>query len=231
MFVAAAGYYINDYYDVKIDLINKPRKVVVGREIRRRQVLMAHTVLNLMGVLLGAWVSLWIGAINLIVSVLLWWYSNQLKKLPFWGNLMVAVLTGSTLLVTMVYYNTNHILGYTYAFFALGITLVREIIKDVEDMGGDENYGAHTLPIVLGVRKTKLVLYVISSCYVGLLTIFLAVINHVYLSLYFGILSIPFLYFVRRLYDADTKKEFAQLSEFAKWIIIAGIMSMLIFGI
>lgn len=229
--IAAAGYYINDYYDVKIDLINKPQKVVVGRGIRRRPVLMAHTILNLIGVLMGMWVSLWIGGINVVVSLLLWWYSNHLKKMPFLGNALVAVLTGATLIITMVYYQTDHILGFTYAFFAIGITLVREIIKDVEDMDGDENYGAKTLPIILGVRKTKKLLYFILFFYVVSLAAFLIVINHSYLSIYFFALSIPFFFFVQRLVVADTKKEFSALSDYAKWIIIAGILSMLIFGI
>ncbi|SMD35289.1 4-hydroxybenzoate polyprenyltransferase [Reichenbachiella faecimaris] len=226
--IAAAGYYINDYYDIKIDLINKPERVIVGHTIKRRPVMIAHTTLNAVGILLGATVSLWIGVINLICAFLLWWYSNQLKRLPFIGNFVVAGLTGSTLLVLLVYYRSPDLLTIIYAIFAFGITLIREIIKDIEDMEGDANYDGMTLPVYFGMRRTKIIVLVIIVPFVTSLIVFLLKIQNQYLLYYFATLTIPFLYFVYKLIYADTKKHFAYLSSYCKWLIIAGIFSMVI---
>jgi len=87
MLIAAAGYIINDYYDVKIDYINKPGKVVVGKLLDRRIAMAIHPLLNLAGVTIGFYLSLIIGAINFMCAILLWWYSNHLQRLPFIGNL------------------------------------------------------------------------------------------------------------------------------------------------
>ncbi|MEO9965860.1 MAG: geranylgeranylglycerol-phosphate geranylgeranyltransferase [Reichenbachiella sp.] len=224
--IAAAGYYINDYYDIKIDLINKPYRVIVGNTIKRRPVMIAHTTLNAIGILLGAFVSLWVGAINLLCAFLLWWYSNQLKRLPFIGNFVVAVLTGTTLLVLLVYYRSSDLLVMTYAFFAFGITLIREIIKDIEDVEGDASYGGLTLPVIFGIRKTKIILLLLILAFFVSLVVFLLRIENIYLLGYFGVLTIPLAYFVFRLIRADTKNHFAYLSSYCKWLIIAGILSL-----
>ena len=115
--VAAAGYYINDYFDVKIDLVNKPERVIVGKRIARRKVMLAHAAMNALGILLGFWVSLWVGLIHTLGAALLWWYSAYLKRLPLLGNLLVALLAASTLLVVLVYAQTFSGLVLMYGFF------------------------------------------------------------------------------------------------------------------
>lgn len=226
--IAAAGYYINDYYDIKIDLINKPERVIVGHTIKRRPVMIAHTTLNAIGIILGTLVSVWIGFIHLVCAFLLWWYSNQLKRWPFVGNFVVALLTGTTLLVLLAYYRSTNLLVITYSFFAFGITLIREIIKDIEDVEGDASYGGQTLPVMLGVRQTKMILFAIIALFFFSLIVFLLKVQNRYLLYYFGMLSVPFFYFLFKLLRADTKKHFAYLSSYCKWLIIAGILSMVI---
>src|SRR5688572_11014695 len=88
-FIAAAGYIINDYYDIKIDLINKPERVVIGKGITRRYAILYHTLLSLAGIVLGGFLSWKIAAVNLASAAVLWWYSNSLKRQPFIGNLVV----------------------------------------------------------------------------------------------------------------------------------------------
>ena len=227
--VAASGYFINDYYDIKIDLINKPDKVIVGKEIKRRPVMFAHVILNIMGIMMGTFVSIWIGLINTVAVFLLWLYSNQLKRLPFVGNLVVALLTGAVLLTLCVYYQEATTKLWAYAFFAFGINLIREIIKDIEDIEGDASFGSLTLPIVFGVRKTKNALLIVSILFLCALVVFLFKINDQILSMYFGIWFIPFIHFIILLQRADKKRDFSLLSKYCKWIILAGILSMVIF--
>ncbi|MFO0267636.1 MAG: UbiA family prenyltransferase, partial [Cyclobacteriaceae bacterium] len=107
--IAAAGYIINDYYDVKIDLVNKPDRVVVGKWIPRRFAILFHSFLSIAGTALGFLLSWPIGVINFFSAFLLWVYSNQLKRQPFIGNLTIALLTGSAVLLVEVLYHSHTI--------------------------------------------------------------------------------------------------------------------------
>lgn len=225
--IAAAGYYINDYYDIKIDLVNKPKKVIVGTDLKRRPVLAAHTFMNIFGIAIGAWVSPWVGLVNLVSAFLLWLYSNQLKRMPVIGNLVVGLLTSASLLVLTIYFQKSYLLVFIYAYFAGFFTLVREIIKDVEDIEGDAAFGSDTLPIAVGIRKTKSFLLALLVLFSGSIMYFLMRIDLTFLYMYFGILAVPFLYFVYLLVKADTKNHFSFLSTYCKWLMIAGVVSMI----
>ncbi len=224
--IAAAGYIINDYYDVKIDLINKPERVVIGKEVARRYALLFHSLLCMAGVALGFLLNWRIGAINFMAAFLLWWYSNDLKRQPFIGNFVVAMLTGLSIFLVNVLYQIHQPMVILYALFAFAMTLVREIIKDAEDLKGDNTFGCRTLPIVWGIRKTKFFLF-------GLLVVFfvgIVAINQFYVQLpmwYFLIfLFVPLVLLVVRLVRADTKKDFYRLSQWCKVILVLGIASM-----
>jgi len=227
--IAAAGYIINDYYDIKIDYINKPEKVIVGRHIKRRIVLFAHIALNFAGITLGLWLGWKIAIINFFAAFALWFYSNRLKRMPFVGNFVIALLTGLSLIVVAVYFHRNFYLILNYAVFAFSITLIREIIKDMEDMAGDEHYGSKTLPIVWGVRKTKNFLYALIIIFVALLFYLSHLLNNATLNTFFLILLVPIFYFVYILYKADTKKKYNRLSNFCKLFMLVGILSMTFF--
>jgi 4-hydroxybenzoate polyprenyltransferase len=224
--VAAGGYIINDYYDVKIDLINKPDRVVIGKSITRRYAILYHTLLSMGGVFLGLFLSWKIAAVNFACASLLWWYSANLKRRPFIGNLVVALLTGVAIWLVDSLYKTGHMLIITYASFAFFITLIREIIKDMEDLKGDQTFGCQTLPIVWGMRKTKYLIYLIVAVF--LVTIVL--LNHYYNNLpinYFVVfLFVPMFWFLIRLASADTRKDYTWLSGFCKIILVLGIFSM-----
>jgi 4-hydroxybenzoate polyprenyltransferase len=226
MIIAAAGYIINDYYDVKIDLINKPERVVVGKKITRRYALLFHTFLSVIGIALGLLLSWRIAAINSLSAFLLWLYSNQLKRQPFIGNLVVAALTGLSILLLEVLYKNNSPLIVIYSFFAFFITLVREIVKDMEDLKGDNTFGCKTLPIIWGIRKTKVFLYVLLAIF----SIVVLLVNHLYSRLpilYFLLCLLgPVSWLLVRLVRADTIREFYQLSQLCKVIMLLGIASM-----
>jgi 4-hydroxybenzoate polyprenyltransferase len=224
--IAAAGYIINDYYDVKIDYINKPGRVVIGKSIPRRHAILFHVLLSGAGIALGLYLSWRIAALNALTVFLLWFYSNNLKRLPFIGNFVVALLTGMSILIVDLYYHTGSALVIIYASFAFFMTLVREIIKDMEDLKGDHTFGCKTLPILLGLRRTKFVIYLI----LFLFTVTVVVLNQVYsllpLQYYIIFLFIPLLWLLYRLVRADTVKDFARLSAFCKVIMLLGILSM-----
>lgn len=224
--IAAGGYIINDYYDVKIDYINKPDRVVIGKSITRRYAILFHVLLSALGVALGTYLAWRIGAVNAASVFLLWLYSNNLKRLPFIGNVTVAFLTGLAVMVVDLFYRTNNSLVIIYALFAFFITLVREVIKDMEDLKGDNSFGCKTLPIIWGIRKTKFLLYVILVTFAGTVV----ALNQLYRALPFKyhliFLFVPLLWLLYRLIRADMKKDFTRLSIFCKVIMMLGILSM-----
>ncbi len=227
--IAAAGYLINDYYDIKIDLINKPERVVAGKLIRRRIVMFAHTALNFTGIAIGLFLSWKIGLIHFLSAFLLWLYSNQLKRMPLIGNLVIALLSGLSVGVVSVLYNDYNLLVAIYAVFAFAISIIREIIKDMEDLQGDEVFGCRTLPIIWGIRKTKLLLYVLIGGFIFLLFFLSGMIGNITLTVYFSILILPLVFFIIRLVYADTKREFGFLSDFCKVLMLSGVLSMIFF--
>ncbi len=191
MLIAAAGYIINDYFDTQSDLINKPKRVVVGVTIHRRMALILHAVMNIMGVGIGVYLSFYIklptlSMVFLIATGLLWFYSTNYKRQFLVGNLAVSLLTGLVPLMVILFeipllnreygelmLRSNASFGYlvawvgAFSFFAFITTLIREIIKDAEDFEGDNAYGMKTVPIVLGTRWTKVALLVLLSGTLG----------------------------------------------------------------
>jgi 4-hydroxybenzoate polyprenyltransferase len=224
--IAAGGYIINDYYDVKIDYINKPDRVVIGKNITRRYAILFHVMLSAFGIVVGAYLSWRIGAVNVVSVFLLWLYSNSLKRLPFIGNLTVAFLTGLSVYLVELFYRSGNSLVAIYALFAFFMTLIREVIKDMEDLKGDNSFGCKTLPIIWGIRKTKILLYVILIIFAGVVIM----MNQLYRALPFKyhlvFLFVPLLWLLYRLIRADMKKDFTRLSIFCKVIMMLGILSM-----
>jgi 4-hydroxybenzoate polyprenyltransferase len=178
--IAAGGYVINDYFDVKTDLINHPNSVVVDRVIKRRWAIVLHLTFTFVGVFIGLYAALMTGYLRLAIfhiaaSVLLWFYSTDFKKQLLVGNLVVSLLTAAVAFMPFVYemgtmqkihpgFLQDHRgvilsclkISVIYSLFAFITTLSREIIKDIEDHDGDKATGGHTMPIVWGIRSSKL---------------------------------------------------------------------------
>ena len=228
--IAAAGYIINDYYDVKIDAINKPDRLLVGRIIRRRRAMFAHLVLSFVGVVIGALLMVWVGLINLGAVLLLWGYSARLKKMLLIGNIVIALLSASMLLVVAVYDDMLNKTTLGYALFAFLISLIREIIKDIEDMKGDATFECRTLPILLGMRGAKYVLYPLLALFMALLV---ASVLHPSTPLLFDVYMLvlvlaPSIWMAVKLARADRKADFTYLSNLNKLVMLLGILSMLL---
>jgi 4-hydroxybenzoate polyprenyltransferase len=226
--IAAGGYIINDYYDIKIDYINKPDRVVIGKTIPRRFAILFHSLFSFLGIAIGFYLSWQIAVINFFSVFLLWWYSNNLKRLPFVGNFSVAFLTALSIYIVSFLYAGDHTLLLIYSLFAFFMTLTREVIKDMEDLKGDITFGCKTLPILWGFRKTKQFIYGIILTF-SFTVLLLDSLFTVLPSIYFiSFLFLPLLWLVVRLHRADTVRDFAALSSLCKIIMLLGIFSMVL---
>jgi 4-hydroxybenzoate polyprenyltransferase len=251
LFIAAAGYIINDYFDINIDEVNKPQKMVVDKLISRRWAIAWHFMLSGAGIILTAVALPFLQKWYLILAnagcvALLWFYSTNFKKQLLTGNIVIACLTAWTILVIFFSkvnfddaFNHNHRqlfkLAWLYAGFAFIITLIREAIKDMEDMPGDEKYGCRTMPIVWGVNVTKvytavwlivlLALIIVVQVYVLQFQWWLAV-GYAVPTVIFPLLAI-----LLKLKKSYTPADYHKLSTLTKLVMLTGILSMIFFYI
>jgi 4-hydroxybenzoate polyprenyltransferase len=249
--IAAAGYIINDYFDVNIDKINKPERMVIDKGVKRRVAIGAHTVINILAILIGLYISYLVGEWKLILIYLfwtfgLWFYSTHFKRQFLSGNLMIALFVALVPLVAGVYellpcYKTyavsfRDIWKYIFAisFFAFISTLLREMIKDIEDYEGDKEYGCQTMPIVIGIKASKMVIVILSfttfTC-LSYFQIFFWKTNDFISFIYFGLaLQVPFLFLIWKTITATTKKDFRIAGNTAKVIMLLGVCYLFIFA-
>lgn len=253
--LTAAGYVINDYFDTKTDAFNKPEKVVVDKMISRRGAMALHIVLNMIGVIGGFYVSgvighLKFGFIFILITGILWYYSTTYKRQFLIGNILVSLLTALVPLMVILYEmpllnvkygsiliehqtNFNRLLYWilAFSFFAFVTTLIREIIKDTEDFEGDSAYGRNSLPIVLGINYTKLVLIIlISGTIASFAIIYLKYLTGFKFTLWYLIVFqiTPLIYLAFRIIRANTKKDYTFASGFMKIIMLGGLLYSLV---
>jgi 4-hydroxybenzoate polyprenyltransferase len=251
VFIAAAGYIINDYFDLNIDQINKPGKNVINSVINRRWAIVWHIGLSIAGVAATAiavsFQKWYLIVANIVVVGLLWFYSTSFKRQLLIGNFVISLLTAWTVLILFfakvpfdaVYGNEDpdivkyFRLSFLFAGFAFVISLIREAIKDVEDLKGDLRYGCRTLPIVTGIRTTKVYIAVWLAVLIGallLLQLYVLQFGWIFAVLYSILLVIvPLIVLFSRLVKAKSTYEFSKLSALTKMIMLSGILSMIFF--
>ena len=248
--IAAAGYIINDYFDVNIDLINKPEKLIVDRYIKRRWAIALHIIFSFTGFALSCYIgyklrNLYIPFFNLIAIAALWFYSTTFKKKLLIGNVLISLLTAWVILILPVaeynfritsydiYWRRLLKLSFIYGGFAFIISLIREVIKDMEDMNGDVKYGCTTMPIVWGMQVSKVftaVWIVVLAVSIAAIQVYVIQMGWWFSALYSLIaIIIPLLWVLRELYAAQSPKDFHTLSTAIKMIMLTGILSMCFF--
>ncbi|KAA5536634.1 hypothetical protein F0919_02900 [Taibaiella lutea] len=258
LLIAAAGYIINDYFDVKIDVINRPEKVIVDKVISRRAAILWHSFFNVAGFLLAFYLAREMGnyyvvIIQLACTLLLWFYSTHFKRQFVIGNVVVALLTALTVLILAVYepalysfisfdlflkidsrllVNPFGVIA-VYTYFAFMLTWMREIVKDMEDFKGDAEDGCVTMPIKIGLQKSmRLVVFF------GLITILPLLIAAIklcsgswsVLGIYIILmLIVPLVVWLWFLPRKSTVQHYGKASRYLKFIMLSGIASLLIY--
>lgn len=248
IFIMAAGYIINDIFDLKSDLINKPQKVIVGKIFSIETAQHFYLITNVLGIAMGIGLSLSVQKPNLAfifigTSLLLYFYSKKLKSKPLIGNITVSLLVALSIVI-LYFFDLNFavqieaqqvvifviLLLSCFAFF---LNLVREIVKDIEDINGDYSMKMNTLPILLGVSRTKKIAAFLCLFPLGLLLFTVVKYASIYkfTVLYLLLFTMfPLLYVALKLLSAKTKKDFKKLSLVLKLIMFLGINALLLFS-
>ena len=251
VFITAGGYAINDYFDRKIDRVNKPHSLIVGTLIYPRHAMAYHLFLSITGVLLGTWVAfrageLYLSLVFFMVSGLLWFYSTIYKRELLLGNIIVALLTALVpflvLLFELPLLAGNYGTGVTsitrvlmiwvlgFSLFAFLMNLLREIIKDAEDFEGDHAYGKKTIPVIWGIKASRWISLALICLIIALLTIaWLCFVPDLATLLYlFIMLIIPLVVVAILLLKGGDQKLFHKASTLLKIIMLTGIGYMVV---
>lgn len=250
--IAAAGYIINDYFDINIDEVNKPHRMVVDKTIHRRWAIAWHFILNSAGLLftilalpfLQKWYLI---LANMLCMALLWFYSTNFKKELLTGNIVISLLTAWTILIiffskvnledavgagTASHYKFFR-LAALYAGFAFIISLIREAIKDMEDMPGDEKYHCRTMPIAWGVNATKVYVAVWLAVLISMIIVVIVYMLQfqwwIPVSYCIATIIFPLVIVLLKLKSSSTAQQYHQLSTITKLAMFTGILSMIFF--
>lgn len=254
--IAAGGYAINDYFDTKTDRLNKPSRVVIDKTISRGFAIKIHSALSAIGVLIGVYLSFFIGIpgisiVFILASGMLWFYSMTYKKEFLIGNLIVSLLTGVVPVMVILFElpllnevygdimlkvnaNFNYIFYWVlgFGFFAFTTNLIREIIKDAEDFEGDSAYGMNTIPIVLGIRISKVIISILIVGFLASLVLLLIkfIINtdsgfdYISSSYFTFLVVLPSIFIIFKVIFAKSKKDYHLASLFMKFVMLFGIL-------
>lgn len=254
LLIAGAGYIINDYFDLNIDKINKPAKLIVDKEISRRWAMMWHFILSIAGLIITAYVAIQLNnfllfLLNGIAVILLWVYSTTFKKKLLTGNVIISLLTawvifmlfvaeinwksGSWIPASNLALINIYKLAILYGGFAFMVSLVREVIKDMEDELGDRKYGCKTMPISWGIHATKVFVSVWLIVLFGSLSAIMvyALFSAWYLlSLYiFCTLLVMIVSIFLNLKNAVAIEDYTKLTRQVKLLMLMGILSMFLY--
>lgn len=248
--IAAAGYIINDYFDVNIDEVNKPKSVVIDKIISRRKAVIWHFTLSATGIGIGIYLDAqtpisFLGFANFVCVVLLFIYSISLKRKLLIGNVLISLLTAWVIVVlpfceSVHFFHPDNIMRqvrlrvsrytFLYAGFAFVISLIREVVKDMEDVEGDAKDGCKTLPIVWGMNAAKIFVLVWLFVLIALVLLLQVYVMqlHWWFSILYALLAIllPLLYVFKHLVQAQTSKDYHHVSSVIKWVMFTGIVSM-----
>lgn len=248
--IAAGGNVINDIYDIETDKVNKPESVIVNKHISEKAALNLFIILNIIGVGMGFYLSNGIGksgyfVIFIIASALLYVYSSYLKQMLLVGNIVVSLVVSLSILLVGVFEllpvinDANREIQITffkiildYAIFAFMINLLRELVKDIEDIDGDYKAGMQTLPIVLGRERANKVVFFLSL--IPIFSVVYYLITYLYkqtevVSYFLVFIIAPLIYVTIKLFSAEQKKQYRHISLVLKLVMLTGILSMVLY--
>jgi len=224
---ASAGNVINDYFDISIDRINRPERILPKGKLTLREALVFYFFLTIIALLLSAFIGIIALLEVFFAASLLFFYSYKMKKIPFIGNFVIAFLTGFAFIYGGIAVN-NVKAAIIPAMFALLINFIREIIKDMEDIEGDRQQGINTYPAVYGFKKTKTIIVFITIVLI-ILTMF-PFVSKLYAIEYFLIVMVfvnPLLvYILKSLFADDSVKNLNKLSNLLKFNMVIGLIAI-----
>jgi 4-hydroxybenzoate polyprenyltransferase len=224
----ASGYIINNFYDAQKDLINRPKKSMLDRLISQGTKLQVYFVLNFIVVMLAFLVS-WRAAFFFAGYIfLIWFYSHKLKKYPLIGNLTAAFLAVLPFFGILMYFKNFYEVIFAHATFLYLLILTRELIKDLENIKGDLIANYRTIPVMFGEKISKQIIIALTFLTVIPVYLLIDVYDVGYMDIYFYVGMIVIIYFLDKLWKAESQQQYQQLHNILKVLIVTGVFSIVL---
>jgi len=224
----ASGYIINNFYDAQKDLINRPKKSMLDRLVSQGTKLQVYFALNFIVVLLAFMVS-WRAAVFFSVYIfLIWFYSHKLKKYPVIGNLTAALLAVLPFFGILMYFKNFYEVIFAHATFLYLLILIRELIKDLENLQGDIVANYRTIPVMFGEKTAKTI--ITGLTFLTVIPVFLLINEYDvgYMDIYFYTGMIVIIYFLFKLQKSESREDYQLLHNTLKALIVAGVFCIVL---
>lgn len=224
--VVAAGYTINNFYDVKVDRINRPLKTGIDNYVKQSTRLKLYFTLNFFGFFFGYLIS-WKAAMFFAVYIFsIWFYSHKLKRHPFTGLITATVLTILPFFAIFVYYKNFSKIIFVHAIFLFLIIMIRELVKDLENLKGAIANNYKTFTVTYGENTTKKLSFGILFLTLFPVVVLFSYPELSYMRYYFYLALVTLLYVAFYLYKATEKKDFRHLHNILKLLLLIGVLSL-----
>ena len=224
----ASGYIINNFYDSKKDLINRPNKSMLDRLVSQKTKLNVYFTLNFI-VFFIAWFVSWRAVLFFSVYIfLIWFYSHKVKRYAIIGNLMAALMAILPFFAILLYYKNLYQVIFAHATFLFLLLLIREMIKDLENLKGDLANDYNTIPIIYGEKTAKKIISILTILTVVPVYVLIEIYDVGYMDIYFYLCLITLLFFMITLWKSDKKEQYLLLHNILKTLIVAGVFCIIL---
>lgn len=224
----ASGYIINSFYDNQKDFINRPKKTMLDRLVSQKTKLNVYFAMNFFVFVIAFFVSIKAVFFFSFYIFSLWFYSHKIKKIPFFGNFYAALLAIFPFFGILLYYKNFHDVVFAHAIYLFIVILIREMIKDLENMTGDIAQDYKTIPVLMGVDFSKKI--ITGLIVLSLIPIYFLVdvFEVAYMETYFYFSYLVLIFFVAKLWKSESRMNYVHLHNMLKFVIVSGVFSIIL---
>ena len=227
-FTIASGYIINNFYDSKKDLINRPNKSKLDRLVRQKTKLQFYFSLNFLVFLIAFFVSFRAVLFFSVYIFLIWFYSHKLKKISVIGNLTAAFLAVLPFFAILLYYKNLYPQIFAHATFLFLLLLIREMIKDLENIRGDIANDYQTIPVQFGEVFSKRIITLLTLSTIIPIYFLVEIFEVGYMDIYFYLSLIILIFFLQKLWNSNSKTDYLKLHNILKFLVVTGVFCIVL---
>lgn len=224
----ASGYIINNFYDSEKDLINRPNKSMLDRLVSQKTKLQVYFGLNFLATALAFIISFRAALFFAVYIFFIWFYSHKLKKYPIIGNLTASLLAVLPFFGILLYFKNFYHVIFAHATFLFLLILIREMIKDLENLKGDVANDYQTIPVRFGEKISKQVITILTISTVIPVYILIEKFDVGYMDIYFYVAFMALISFLIKLWQSNEHLGYVQLHNALKILIVAGVFSIVL---
>ena len=224
----ASGYIINNFYDSEKDLINRPNKSQLDRLVSQKTKLKVYFTVNFIVFLLSFFVSFRAVLFFSAYIFLIWFYSHKLKKMAIVGNMTAAFLAVLPFFAILLYYKNIYPQIFAHANFLFLLLIIREIIKDLENIKGDIANDYQTIPVMFGESIAKKVITLLTVLTIVPIYFLVEIFEVGYMDIYFYVSLIILIFFLQKLWKSNSKPDYLKLHNMLKFLVVSGVFCIVL---